>query len=175
MLVAMAGLPGTGKTTVAKRLQAETGGVLLSKDEIRAALFPAEFVDYTRAQDDLCVDIILRVAAYILASKKDGIVIVDGRTFSRSGDIKALFEAAEQIGTPLRIIECVCAEATALERIDQASGKHPAANRDRDLYKSLKDSAEEISAPKWVVDTGRQSPEEAMRGVLGYLGIRSFN
>ena len=39
MIVLMAGLPGTGKTTLARELAQRTQGALLSKDEIRAALF----------------------------------------------------------------------------------------------------------------------------------------
>jgi len=35
----MAGLPGTGKTTLARELAAGTSGRLLSKDEFRHAIF----------------------------------------------------------------------------------------------------------------------------------------
>ena len=40
MIILMAGLPGTGKTTARGHLASRTGGAVLNKDEIRAALFP---------------------------------------------------------------------------------------------------------------------------------------
>jgi predicted kinase len=39
-LVIMAGLPGTGKSTISRVLAAEVGGLVLDKDNVRAALFP---------------------------------------------------------------------------------------------------------------------------------------
>jgi dephospho-CoA kinase len=40
MLIALAGLPGTGKTTLAGHLAARLPGVVLDKDRIWACLFP---------------------------------------------------------------------------------------------------------------------------------------
>jgi predicted kinase len=40
MLIAMAGLPASGKSTIAARLAKELGGVILSKDQVQAVLFP---------------------------------------------------------------------------------------------------------------------------------------
>ena len=41
VLIAMAGLPGCGKTALAQRLAERLKAVVLDKDTIRAALFPA--------------------------------------------------------------------------------------------------------------------------------------
>ncbi len=66
MLIAMAGLPGTGKSTLAERLKAELGAVVLNKDEVRAVLFPPPVLDYSAAQDDLCMAAIYAAAAAII-------------------------------------------------------------------------------------------------------------
>ena len=55
----MAGLPGSGKTTIARELAGQTGGVVLSKDVIRAALFPPEDIEYSNEQDDFCMEVML--------------------------------------------------------------------------------------------------------------------
>ena len=55
MLIALAGLPGTGKSTLAVRLAADLGAAVLSKDAARAALFPPPVLDYSAGQDDVCM------------------------------------------------------------------------------------------------------------------------
>ena len=62
-------------------LAAALPGVVLDKDQIRAALFPAGEIEYSTTQDDFCVDIMYQVAAYMFRSDPNKQVIVDGRTF----------------------------------------------------------------------------------------------
>jgi len=67
MIVIMAGLPGTGKSTLARALAQRLPGTVLDKDAIRAALFQPPHVEYSLAQDDFCQEIMLQTAAYLLA------------------------------------------------------------------------------------------------------------
>ena len=67
MIVIMAGLPGTGKSTLARALAQRLPGAVLDKDAIRAALFQPAYVEYSPAQDDFCQEIMLQTAAYLLA------------------------------------------------------------------------------------------------------------
>jgi hypothetical protein len=83
MIVLMAGLPGTGKTTLARELAARVGGRLLSKDEIRHALFSADEIEYSSQQDDFCQQVMLGTAAHLLQRDPNRIVFLDGRPFSR--------------------------------------------------------------------------------------------
>ena len=64
MLIAMAGLPGTGKSTLAAPLASDLG-VLLNKDDVQALLFPPPVLDYSREQDDLVMQAIYAAAADI--------------------------------------------------------------------------------------------------------------
>ena len=78
MLIAMAGLPATGKTTLVERLAKEVGGVVLSKDQVRAALFPSSVLDYSKAEDEISMNAIFNAAAYIRRTFPDCPVLFDG-------------------------------------------------------------------------------------------------
>ena len=158
MLVLMAGLPGTGKSTLSRALAAELRGSVLDKDVIRAALFPPADIEYSTEQDEFVMRVMLKVAGYILRKDPARCVFLDGRTFSRSYQLSRATGYAEAIGQPWRIIECVCAEESARKRLSSGEG-HLAANRDFNLYMEVKARFEEITLPKLIVDTDRPLQE----------------
>jgi hypothetical protein len=167
MLIAMAGLPATGKTTLAARLATELGGVVLSKDQVRAALFPPSVLDYSEQENDISMAAIFHTADYIQKTFPQHPVIIDGRTFLRAKQIGDLFS----LGESPRIIECVCADEVARQRLehDLAAGKHLAKNRNFALYLAVKKNAMPIQVPHLRLDTGTTSVEECVRIALGYL------
>ena len=63
MLVALAGLPGTGKIPSAAALRDAPGAVVLNKDEVRAVLFPRPVLDYSAEQNDIAMRAIYGAAA----------------------------------------------------------------------------------------------------------------
>src|SRR5271165_2756709 len=113
MIVLMAGLPGTGKTTLARELAARTSGRVLSKDEFRHAIFSPEEIEYSSRQDDFCLQLMLETAGYLLATDPARNLLLDGRPFSRRYQIDNVLTGANRIGQPWRILECVCSEETA--------------------------------------------------------------
>jgi predicted kinase len=152
MIILMAGLPGTGKSTLAKALAAQLSGTVLSKDEIRHALFQARDIEYSAAQDDFCMELMLQAAEYVLKKDSSRFLFLDGRTFSRRYQVDRVIEFANRLGQPWRILECTCSDATAKARLGQASG-HPAGNRDYGLYLEVKRRFEPITLPKLAVNT----------------------
>jgi adenylylsulfate kinase len=168
----MAGLPGTGKSTLAARLAAELGGVVLGKDAVRSALFPPPTLDYSREQDDVSMAAIYSAAAYSLRSNPAAVVLIDGRTFLRSYQIRDLVALAGSVGQTPRVIECVCDDETIRRRLenDLEEGVHPARNRTFDMYLSLKAAAEPIPLPRLVLDTGAAALAECVEHALDYLG-----
>src|SRR5262249_25441835 len=75
VLIAMAGLPGSGKSTIATCLERELGAVVLNKDRVRAALFPPRVLDYSAVQDDVTMAAIYQAAAAILrALPRPGVI-----------------------------------------------------------------------------------------------------
>jgi len=172
VLVAMAGLPAAGKSTLASCLESEIGAVVLGKDVVRAALFPPRLLDYSAVQDEVTMSAIYQAAEAILRANPGQAVIIDGRTFLRPGQLRPLLDLAASLGERPFIIECVCDDDVALGRLerDQAEGSHPAGNRTFALYLSLKAAAEPITLPHLVLDTSRKPVEECVRQCLDYLG-----
>ena len=146
------GLPGTGKSAVARELATRLNGTILSKDTIRHTLFEQRDVEYSTEQDDFCMDIMLETAGYILGKHADRTVILDGRTFSRRYQIERVIKFAERLQQPWRIFECVCSDESARRRLD-AQQDHPAGNRNYDLYLQVRAQFEEIRFSKTFLDT----------------------
>jgi predicted kinase len=155
MIVMIAGLPGTGKSTLARALAQRLPGTVLDKDSIRGSLFEPAYVEYSLSQDDFCGEIMLQTAAYLLTKHAQLHVLLDGRTFSRRYQRDRVIEFSSQVGTTWAMLECVCSEATALKRIAEAVGanSHIAANRTPELYREIRMAWESIDHPKLVIDT----------------------
>jgi predicted kinase len=161
MIVIMAGLPGTGKSTLAQALAARLSGRILSKDAVRHALFSESEIEYSTEQNDFVMQVMLRTAGWIAFKDPTRVVFLDGRTFSRRYQLDLVLQACAAMGQPWCILECVCSEEIARKRIaDQAaSGAHPAGNRDFQLYQEVKERFEPITLPKTLIDTDRPLEE----------------
>jgi len=167
----MAGLPGTGKSTIAQHLEKHLNALVLNKDIIRSELFTKEALDFSREQDDLCMKAIFIISEYILKANSEQTIIVDGRTFSKSYQIEQLLARADLLQVKPVIIECICADSIAKQRLDdgQQTGAHPAGNRTYELYLELKEKADPITVDRLVIDTGAESLENSIDRCMAYL------
>ena len=151
--VMLAGLPGTGKSTLARAVSERLGGTVLDKDRVREALFPGAMTDYTREQDDLCVRAMLEAAEYLTKNQRAAFIFIDGRTFSNHDQVDEVVQAAERAGARWRILHVTCSDAVAEARLSRRDPENPARNRDVALYRRVKESFEPIVRPKFDVDT----------------------
>lgn len=169
MLILMAGLPGTGKSTLSRALAAELGGTVIDKDHVRAALFDPPDIEYSSEQDEFCMRIMLKVAGYLFRKDPDRKVFLDGRTFSRRYQLGRATGYANALSQPWRILECICSDESARQRLE-SNPAHPAVNRDYSLYMEVKARFEDITLPKVVIDTDQpleSCVELAKKALLG--------
>jgi predicted kinase len=166
--VLFAGLPGTGKSTLARAIAERLGAAVLDKDRVRGALFPGALTDYTAQQDELCMRAMLEAAAYLTERERVEYIFFDGRTFSQRGQIEDVLLAAARAGAGWRIVQVKCADAVAEERLACSDPSHPAKNRDAALYRRIKQQFEPITQAKLEVDT-TSGTDAVLTMVEGYL------
>ena len=171
MIVLMAGLPGTGKTTLARELARRTQGAILSKDEIRAALFAPEDIQYSVEQDDFVMEVMLDTARFLFQKDPTRKIFLDGRPFSRRYQIDRVLEFARELEQHWKIIECTCSDESVRQRLDIAPDpSHPAQNRDFALYVEVKGRFEPITCPKTAIDTD-EPLEECTKQALAAVNL----
>jgi predicted kinase len=170
MIVLMAGLPGTGKTTLARELARQVNGRVLSKDDFRHAIFLPEEIEYSSWQDDFCLQLMIEVSGYFFSRDPAKVIFLDGRPFSRRYQIDNVLAAATSLSQPWRILECLCSEETVRRRLqaDAASASHPAGNRDFQLYLGVKARFETIVHAKTLIDTD-EPPEICIQHALAAI------
>jgi predicted kinase len=151
--VLFAGLPGTGKSTLARAIAERLGAAVLDKDRVRGALFPGPLTDYSDQQDQLCMNAMLEAAAYLTERMRLDYVFFDGRTFSKQAQIEEVLLAAGRAGARWRIVHVTCADTVAEERLARSDPGHPAQNRDPALYRRIQQHFEPITQAKLEVDT----------------------
>ena len=111
VVILLVGLPGVGKTTLARQIAPVIGAVVLNRDEMRDAIFPEEFLDYSREQNQVGTDALFGVLGYLLARPRPPFIIVDGKPFSRRSEVEHAKAVVEQ------------ADARPLQRLGQHEGE----------------------------------------------------
>ena len=176
MLIIVCGLPGTGKSTLAKHLSSDLGGEILRTDIIRRELFKdASLEEVLKAEDPMQYDLerifdrqrsipdyyqrmiwkqkmmvydeLIRRAEALLLRRSN--VILDGTFYKRSLR-ERIYAVSKRLNVPAYLIECVCPERAIKERLRERRNVRDSVSnvRKMQIYYKVKRSYEPPTSDK---------------------------
>ena len=148
-VIVLAGLPGAGKSTLARALASRLGTArVLDKDMVRDALFGP--CDGSATESQVSVSAMFDAARYHLGRGRT--VIFDGMTFWRPQYLGAVARMAVDENASVAVIVCDVPLEVAIDRVQHDAG-HVAANRNADLVRRVAAEMEEPDGDYLTVDT----------------------
>jgi predicted kinase len=173
-LIVFAGLPGSGKTTLAKMLAPRINAVILNKDEVRASLFVPEEVEYSSRQNDFCMEVIYQLAKYHFAVRPERPVIIDGRTFSRREQVVRLISAFADAPYEIHFILCECTLEAGLQRVT-ADKDHVATDRTAEMARRAYAQWQALEVPHLILHTDKLAVEQCLHEISRYIKKTSLS
>ncbi|MPZ49166.1 MAG: AAA family ATPase [Dehalococcoidia bacterium] len=164
-LVMMAGLPGSGKSTVARRLAPEIDAVIIESDAARATL--AATPSHNWAENRRVWGAVYEAARRLL---NDGIsVIIDGTNLTEA-DRRHAYELADSHKARLVLIGVTANEAVISARLAQREKEEQSRGGAKDwydLYRRMRSHQEPIQREHLSIDTSNAAESEvAFRRVV---------
>lgn len=164
VLLLLCGLPGTGKSFLARRLAEALPFVIIESDMIRKILFPQP--GYT-AQESRWVH---RTCHALMAKLlKRGVRVIYDATNLIEYHRELVYRIAERAGARLVVVKTVASEEMVRERL-RTRQKAAAEVSDADwrIYRRMASRQEAISHPHLIIDTSEDLEEAAAR-VLRFI------
>jgi predicted kinase len=169
LIVTLIGLPGAGKSTVARTLERRLGLRRVCRDAIRQAMFPR--CDYTFIEKRAAFrTVLLALEINCLLGEPS---VIDGMTFSRREDFDEVVVLADRHGFDVLPLLIDCPPALARERIarDLADRRHPAEDREPELVDIVARRFDAPPAAAIRIDAARPM-EEVCRLALAEVAAR---
>lgn len=164
VLLLLSGLPGTGKSFLARRLAEALPFVIIESDVVRKILFPQPL--YT-AQESRWVH---RTCHALMAKLlKRGVRVIYDATNLIEYHRELVYRIAQKAGARLVIVKTVAREEVAQERLRARQEEaRELSDADWRVYRRMASRQEQVSHPHLVIDTS-EDLEEAVAKVLRFI------
>jgi predicted kinase len=176
VVVALIGLPGAGKSVVARALAEKLLLRRVCRDAIRQALFPQ--CSYSFAENAAAFrGVMLALEINCLLGES---TVLDGMTFARRSDLEKVEAMARQHSFTMIPVYLDCPPEVASARIarDMEAGDHPARNRKPDIVYQVKARFDEPPRNALVINANQPAADVcriAVDAVAQFRGVRSIS
>ncbi len=140
----VSGLPGVGKSTVAKYLTEQTDGTRLRTDVIRKELFPDP--QYTTAETRTVYQTLIERATAVIT---DGQSVVLDATFTDGTYRRAIRTLAKERNVSFRALKVTCEQSIVADRLARREGISDA---DMSVYQDLKSEFDSFEIDHITID-----------------------
>lgn len=163
VLVMLSGLPGTGKSYLARKLCEQEPFVVIESDFVRKTLFnpPTYSARESALVHKVCHTLIDRLL-------KRGLRVIFDATNLVEFQREYVYRLADRNGAKLVIVQTVAPEEVVRERLDKrtkARDVHDISDADWSVYARMKRRQQPIGRPHLVVDTSKDV-DEAVRKIM---------
>lgn len=165
LIVIVCGLPGVGKTMLAKNLAPLIDASILSSDKIRKELISKP--KYTSNEKKLIYDILILIAKYLHDA---GLNCILDATFNTKRSRKELTEKLDITSQHIHMVECICPEHIVISRLKNRKGDYSDANIC--IYRKMKRIYEPLEEEHMVVDTSQLSAKENAEQIAEEMMLR---
>lgn len=164
LLLVLMGLPGAGKTSLARVLAPRLPAVIVDRDTVRARCCPGAPADAHSnaiANAEMAREIGQRL-------RRGDSVIADGRTFAADADRCRMAEMGLAAGARVRFVWLDVSLTLARQRVAQSRGTHPASDRTAKLVHEVATRFDEVEDRALQLD-GSRTIEALADDVLRWL------
>lgn len=162
MIVIVCGLPGVGKTTIAKHLASLINAVVLSTDKIRKELISNP--TYKKQEKKLIYNVLLMIAKYL---HQAGINCILDATFNTENSRKEVRKKLGLYQEQICIVECICPEDIVISRLKDR--KKDYSDADISIYKKIKRIYEPIKGEHIILDTNQQLSKPNAKEIVSQI------
>ncbi len=163
-LIIVAGLPGTGKTFLARRVAKKLGLPYLGTDQIRRQMITKP--TYNGEEKNLIYE---HLAAATISFLEKGVSCVIDGTFSKKEWRESIMLVAKKFEAKVHVIRVWAEEEVLQQRLQK---KRVDSDADYEVHEKLKNESDPWQQPHLLIQSGADSVEVMIGKVMKYLEER---